>query len=108
MGSIGIPDLSSKAQQLLWTNQIISKEKQIEKTYKNAWDLLEEMAGTYEAPEDWSKEHDRYLYGTPKRNLILKELFQNTSFEEIVQQIRQEVEENGLTPEILEELLKDE
>ena len=41
-------------------------------------------------------------------NFILKELFKETSFEETVQQIRQEVEENGLTPEILEELLKDE
>ncbi|MEM1167642.1 MAG: hypothetical protein AAGJ08_00740 [Cyanobacteria bacterium P01_H01_bin.35] len=41
-------------------------------------------------------------------NLILKELLKNTSFEEIVQQIRQEAEQNGLTPEILEELLKDE
>ncbi|NEO53333.1 MAG: hypothetical protein F6K54_09720 [Okeania sp. SIO3B5] len=52
-----------------YTIQIISQEKQTETTYKNAWDLLEEMAGTYEAPEDWSKEHDHYLYGTPKRNL---------------------------------------
>ncbi|NEP81851.1 MAG: hypothetical protein F6K39_29065 [Okeania sp. SIO3B3] len=41
-------------------------------------------------------------------NLILKELFKNTSFEEIAQQIRQEAEENGLTSEILEELLQDE
>lgn len=41
-------------------------------------------------------------------NLILKELFKDASFEEIVQQIRQEADENGLTPEILEELLQDE
>ncbi len=41
-------------------------------------------------------------------NLLLQELLKNTSFEEIVQQIRQETEENGLTPEILEELLQDE
>ncbi|BAZ83826.1 hypothetical protein [Dolichospermum compactum] len=41
-------------------------------------------------------------------NLILKKFLKNTSFEEIVQQIRQEAEQNGLTPEILEELLKDE
>jgi hypothetical protein len=26
------------------------------------------MTGTYEAPEDWSSEHDHYLYGTPKKN----------------------------------------
>ena len=36
------------------------------------------------------------------------ELLKNTSFVEIVQQVRQEAEENGLTPEILEELLPDE
>ena len=41
-------------------------------------------------------------------NLLLQELLKDTSFEEIVQQIRQETEENGLTPEILQELLKDE
>ena len=45
--------------------QIISQEKQ--SSDKNAWELLEEMAGTYEAPEDWSSEHDHYLYGTPKK-----------------------------------------
>jgi hypothetical protein len=34
----------------------------------NAWELLEKYAGTVEAPEDWSAEHDHYLYGTPKRS----------------------------------------
>ncbi len=51
-----------------YTIQIISQEKPQETTTKNAWDLLEEMEGSYEAPEDWSSEHDHYLYGTPKRN----------------------------------------
>lgn len=37
-----------------YTIQIIAQEKQTETTDKNAWDMLEEMAGTYEAPEDWS------------------------------------------------------
>lgn len=32
----------------------------------DAWDVLEEMTGTVEAPTDWSSEHDHYLYGTPK------------------------------------------
>jgi hypothetical protein len=32
----------------------------------DAWDVLEAMAGTIEAPPDWSSEHDHYLYGTPK------------------------------------------
>jgi predicted DNA-binding antitoxin AbrB/MazE fold protein len=33
----------------------------------DAWDALEALAGTVEAPSDWSIEHDHYLYGTPKR-----------------------------------------
>lgn len=36
-------------------------------TTKNGWDILEEMIGTIDAPADWSKEHDHYLYGSPKR-----------------------------------------
>ena len=36
-------------------------------TVTNVWDLLENLTGTVEAPEDWSAEHDHYLYGTPKR-----------------------------------------
>ena len=36
----------------------------------NAWDLLENLTGTVEAPEDWSAEHDHYLYGTPKRQTM--------------------------------------
>ncbi|MBW4514829.1 MAG: hypothetical protein KME11_06345 [Timaviella obliquedivisa GSE-PSE-MK23-08B] len=34
---------------------------------KTAWMVLRAHAGTVEMPEDWSKEHDHYLYGTPKR-----------------------------------------
>ena len=33
------------------------------------WDFLEEVAGIItDGPEDWSAEHDHYLYGTPKRD----------------------------------------
>ena len=35
-------------------------------TSSNAWDVLESLTGTVEAPADWSAEHDHYLYGTPK------------------------------------------
>lgn len=34
---------------------------------EDAWDVLEENAGSIEAPSDWAAEHDHYLYGTPKR-----------------------------------------
>ena len=33
----------------------------------SAWDLLEQLTGTVEGPEDGAVEHDHYLYGTPKR-----------------------------------------
>ena len=36
-------------------------------TAGDAWDVLESLTGTVEAPADWSDEHDHYLYGTPKR-----------------------------------------
>ena len=35
-------------------------------TEGNAWDVLEALIGTIDAPSDWSSEHDYYLYGTPK------------------------------------------
>lgn len=34
---------------------------------KTAWTVLRDHAGSVEMPEDWSREHDHYLYGTPKR-----------------------------------------
>lgn len=48
--------------------QIISEEVSSQKSSEDAWDILESLAGTVEAPPDWSKELDHYLYGTPKRN----------------------------------------
>ena len=33
----------------------------------DAWDILEALTGTLEAPQDWASEHDHYLYSTPKR-----------------------------------------
>lgn len=34
----------------------------------DAWDVLDKLSGTVNAPADWSEEHDHYLYGTPKRS----------------------------------------
>ena len=36
---------------------------------KTAWTVLRTHAGSIEMPEDWSKEHDHYLYGIPKQAL---------------------------------------
>ena len=49
--------------------QVISQEEQVDRTKGSAWDMLAEMAGAYAAPEDWSEEHDHYLYGTPQWNI---------------------------------------
>ena len=35
---------------------------------RDAWDALETLAGTVEAPADWSLQHDHYLAGGPKRH----------------------------------------
>jgi hypothetical protein len=32
----------------------------------NAWEVLDALTGTLEAPSDWSSQHDHYLYGSPK------------------------------------------
>lgn len=36
-------------------------------TAADAWDVLEDFAGTVDAPDDWASQHDHYLYGTAKR-----------------------------------------
>ena len=45
---------------------VVSLRQQHRKESGNAWDVLESVTGTVEAPADWSAEHDHYLYGTPK------------------------------------------
>ena len=35
----------------------------------DAWEVLDALAGTVVAPEDWAAEHDHYLYGVPKRQV---------------------------------------
>ena len=32
-----------------------------------AWDVLDSLAGSVDAPADWAKQHDHYLYGNLKR-----------------------------------------
>ena len=45
---------------------VVTLRQQHLQTSNNAWDILESLTGTVEAPADWSTEHDHYLYGTPK------------------------------------------
>lgn len=37
-------------------------------TCKSAWDVLDALTGTIDAPEDWSTEHDHYITGSPTRH----------------------------------------
>jgi hypothetical protein len=69
-GSVFYPETSLELEpNKRYKIQIISKELSSEKPSENAWDVLESLAGTIDAPDDWSSEHDHYLYGTPKHNM---------------------------------------
>ena len=46
--------------------KIMSQASSPPRPVEDAWDILESMTGTLDGPEDWSAEHDHYLYGTPK------------------------------------------
>jgi hypothetical protein len=35
-----------------------------------AWEVLDSLAGSVAAPPDWAAEHDHYLYGAPKREVV--------------------------------------
>lgn len=59
-------DLPDDLQQQVLTFVLTLRQQHLQKS-DNAWDVLESLTGTVEAPADWSAEHDHYLYGTPKR-----------------------------------------
>jgi hypothetical protein len=46
---------------------LVTIEKKEEKGQQSLWDTLKKFSGKVEGPEDWSKEHDHYLYGVSKR-----------------------------------------
>jgi len=46
------------------------REKAAESKSEGVWDVLDSLSGTIEAPEDWSLEHDHYLYGTPRKKNV--------------------------------------
>jgi uncharacterized protein YrzB (UPF0473 family) len=62
-----LEELYVLVKQFLQTQRQTQEEATKNSIQMNAWDVLEEMTGTIPAPEDWAVEHDRYLYGTPKR-----------------------------------------
>lgn len=50
----------------LWRQIQKLLESRAKPTQTNAWDTLDAVTGSMEAPCDWAAEHDHYLYGTPK------------------------------------------
>ena len=56
-------DLPDRLQQQV-LSFVVSLGQRQQQNAGDAWDVLESLAGTIEAPRDWSTEHDRYLYGT--------------------------------------------
>jgi len=46
---------------------LVVREKPEKRDTLNAWDILDDLTGIIEAPEDWSFQHDHYLYGVPRK-----------------------------------------
>ena len=73
LSAIEVRQLAEWLQTYLNTEGNTEHEKETEQkvtfvqNQQNAWDVLESMMGTVEAPPDWSINHDHYLYGTAKR-----------------------------------------
>jgi hypothetical protein len=46
---------------------LLTIERKEERGEQSLWEVLSRFSGTVEGREDWSEEHDHYVYGTPKR-----------------------------------------
>jgi hypothetical protein len=60
-------DLPDNLQQQVLTYIVTLRQAHLQNSASNAWDTVESLTGTIQAPADWSREHDHYLYGTPKQ-----------------------------------------
>jgi hypothetical protein len=49
------------------THILIVHENAEDTKSEGVWDVLDSFSGTIEGPEDWSLEHDHYLYGSPRK-----------------------------------------
>ena len=54
-------------------NPLFSETLEYIENEGNAWDVLETLTGTIEAPSDCSSQHDFYLYGNPKQDNEIRE-----------------------------------
>ena len=55
-------DLEANTRYLVTISSVAPRDSQ-----GDVWDVLDDLAGTVDAPPDWAAEHDNYLYGNPKR-----------------------------------------
>ncbi len=60
-------DLQPNTRYILTVHPALEASPELE---GDAWDLLKRLAGTIDAPPDWSIEHDHYIHGTPNVRLI--------------------------------------
>ena len=58
-------DLPDEFQQQVLTFVFSLRHEHLQES-GSAWDVLESLIGTVEAPADWSSQHDHYLYSKPK------------------------------------------
>ena len=48
------------------TRYVVTIERKETLKEKNLWEVLSDLTGTIEGPDDWSQEHNHYLYDLPK------------------------------------------
>ena len=48
-------------------NFVVTLRQRHLQTSGNAWDVLEALTGTVDAPAGWSTGHDHYIYDLPKQ-----------------------------------------
>jgi hypothetical protein len=65
-GSVLRPDTPLNLQQKNKRYVITIVSEDNNSSTADVWDVLEDLAGTVDAPDDWASQHDHYLYGTPK------------------------------------------
>ena len=50
---------------------IIESEVADDEETTSPWERMRSLIGSIEGPEDWAREHDHYLYGTPKKDSMV-------------------------------------
>lgn len=56
-------DLEANTRYVVTVTPIDSFEQAVD-----AWSVLDNLTGSVDAPPDWAREHDHYLYAAPKQH----------------------------------------